>query len=102
MYPLAQDLGEVSDMGGGTRTAAATTAPAPAPANPPPPAFILANDHNNRWAIDFGDLGTTPVGAPADGAQDLDMMDWSHWNEFVNDANVSFDHDHPSLSSEGI
>lgn len=99
MFPLAQDSGELSDMGGGAWTAAATIT---ATANPPPPAFILANDHNNRWAIDFGDLGTTPVGAPVDGAQDLDMMDWSHWNEFVNDANVSFDHDHTSPSSEGI
>ncbi|KAK7743479.1 hypothetical protein SLS53_004013 [Cytospora paraplurivora] len=84
--PSAQDLGTVPDLGRDPTTAA-------------PPAFILTNDHN-PWKIDFGDIGaTTPDGAAA-GTQDLDVMDWSYWNEFVNDAGVGFDTHHTSPSSE--
>ncbi|ROW07771.1 hypothetical protein VMCG_03388 [Cytospora schulzeri] len=104
-FPLAQDLGEVPDMRGGTWIAAKTNpmSTASTTTTMTPPTFISVNDHNNQWAIDFGDLGTAMVDdGSAGGTQDLDMMDWSHWNEFVNDANVGFDDNHTSPSSEGI
>ncbi|KAI3399972.1 hypothetical protein diail_5128 [Diaporthe ilicicola] len=83
--PLSQDFGPVPDM-----TALA-------------PAFILENSHQ-QWAIDFGDIADMPmdsmIGGGGGSGQDFDMMDWSYWNDFVNDASVNVE-GHTSPSSEG-
>lgn len=88
--PLSQDFGPVPDM----------------PAVAPP--FILENSHQ-QWTIDFADLADVPMdtmtgnngGVGLGGAgQDFDMMDWSYWNDFVNDASVNVE-GHTSPSSEG-
>ncbi|KUI57087.1 hypothetical protein VP1G_04455 [Cytospora mali] len=98
--PLGQDLGYVPNIGGAqmvTNVDPLSTTPTTTA-----PAFILANDHNTRFAaIDFGDLNSTPMDAlSAGGTRDVDTMDWSYWNEFVNDASVVFDTNHTSPSSE--
>lgn len=62
-----------------------------------PPGMLYQNAHN-QWTIDFGELDNlAPIMEPQ---QDFDMMDWSAWNDFVNDANVNPE-DQTSPSSEG-
>lgn len=88
--PLSQDFGSIPEI----RAVA--------------PPFILENSHQ-QWTIDFADLADVPmdtiignngVGGLGGGGQDLDMMDWSYWNDFVNDASVNVE-GHTSPSSEG-
>lgn len=87
--PLSQDFGPMPEM----------------PAVAPP--FILENSHQ-QWTIDFADLADLPVdtmiggggGGVGVGGQEFDMMDWSYWNDFVNDASVNVE-GHTSPSSEG-
>lgn len=59
-----------------------------------PPAAILENSAH-QWTIDFGDMDTPFDAMAAAGdeplQQELDTMDWSAWNDFVNDANVSLE-----------
>lgn len=58
-----------------------------------PPAGMLVNPAH-QWTIDFGDMDTPFEVAAAAGdvpQQELDTMDWSAWNDFVNDANVSLE-----------
>ncbi|KAJ0108949.1 hypothetical protein J7T55_005496 [Diaporthe amygdali] len=86
--PLAQEFGPVPD----------------AAAVPPP--FILQNGHQQQWTIDFTDMADAPLdtmlggGGGGGGGDDFDMMDWSYWNDFVNDASVNVEGQTPS-SSEG-
>ncbi|KUI70198.1 hypothetical protein VM1G_05820 [Cytospora mali] len=98
--PLGQDMGYVPDMGGAQMVTNAD--PLSTPPTTTAPGFILANDHNTRFAaLDFGDLSSTPMDTlSAGGTQGVDTMDWSYWNEFVNDASVVFDINHTSPSSE--
>lgn len=59
-----------------------------------PSALLFPNTHD-QWTIDFGGdnmMEDVPM-------QDFDTMDWSVWNDFVNDANVNVD-DGTSHSSE--
>lgn len=75
------------------------------------PVDFLYQNAAHQWTIDFsvGSLGDD-ITYLADGGfqpqlqqqqqQDFDMMDWSVWNDFVNDATVTFD-DGTSPSSEG-
>lgn len=82
--PLLQDFGPVPAMAASA------------------PAFILENGHQ-QWTIDFGDLADVPMDTMiggGSGAQDFGMMDWSYWNDFVNDASVNVD-GHTTPSSEG-
>lgn len=88
--PLSQDFGTVPDI----------------PAVAPP--FILENSHQ-QWTIDFADLADVPMDTMignggnigiGGGGQDFDLMDWSYWNDFVNDASVNVE-GHTSPSSEG-
>lgn len=53
-----------------------------------PPMPILQNAAH-QWTIDFDDVDMYGEGDIPQ--QELDMMDWSAWNDFVNDANVSLD-----------
>lgn len=70
------------------------------------PADYLYQNAAHQWTIDFslGDdlayLGGGSTGGFGGQQQDFEMMDWSAWNDFVNDANVTFD-DGTSPSSEG-
>lgn len=73
------------------------------------PADVLYQNAAHQWTIDFSmgslgdDLGALTgegVGGFPQQTQGFDMMDWSAWNDFVNDANVTFD-DGTSPSSEG-
>lgn len=73
------------------------------------PADFLYQNAAHQWTIDFsvgglGDdltyLATGGFQPQSQQQQDFDMMDWSAWNDFVNDANVTFD-DGTSPSSEG-
>lgn len=88
--PLSQDFGSMPDM----------------PAAAPP--FIMENSHH-QWTIDFADLADVPMDTMignggsvgvGGGGQDFDLMDWSYWNDFVNDASVNVE-GHTSPSSEG-
>lgn len=88
--PLSQDFGPMPEM----------------PAVAPP--FILENSHQ-QWTIDFTDLADVPMDTSINyngavglggGGQDFDMMDWSYWNDFVNDASVNVE-GQTSPSSEG-
>ncbi|KAK7713431.1 hypothetical protein SLS64_004681 [Diaporthe eres] len=88
--PLSQDFGSMPDM----------------PAAAPP--FIMENSHH-QWTIDFADLADVPMDpmignggsvGVGGGGQDFDLMDWSYWNDFVNDASVNVE-GHTSPSSEG-
>lgn len=89
--PLSQDFGLMPEM----------------PAVAPP--FIMENSHH-QWTIDFADLADVPMDTMIStassgvgvggGGQDFDMMDWSYWNDFVNDASVNVE-GHTSPSSEG-
>lgn len=76
-------------------TAASTASPATIGAQTyrSPPAAMLVNPLH-QWTIDFGDMDTPFEVAAAAGdepQQELDTMDWSAWNDFVNDANVSLE-----------
>lgn len=79
-----------------------TTSTPADPETTEPPAIIYNNAHH-QWTIDFADLGqqghTAGVAAPDEAMmmmmdpeqqqqQDFDLMDWSAWNDFVNDANI--------------
>ncbi|KAG6367968.1 hypothetical protein INS49_002168 [Diaporthe citri] len=88
--PLSQDFGLMPDM--------------PSAASP----FIMKNSHQ-QWTIDFADLADVPMDTMigngggvgvGGGGQDFDLMDWSYWNDFVNDASVNVE-GHTSPSSEG-
>ncbi|KAG8163496.1 hypothetical protein KVR01_006793 [Diaporthe batatas] len=89
--PLSQDFGPMPDI----------------PAVAPP--FILENSHH-QWMIDFADIADVPVDTSIDyngavglgggGGGGFDMMDWSYWNDFVNDASVNVE-GQTSPSSEG-
>lgn len=83
-----------------TAAAAATTTTSNRPAE------FLYQNAAHQWTIDFSmadglgdDLALAAGGGGAFEQQDFDMMDWSAWNDFVNDANVPFDGTSPS--SEG-
>lgn len=46
----------------------------------------------HQWTIDFADVDMSGEATHTDvPQQELDMMDWSAWNDFVNDANVSLE-----------
>lgn len=70
----------------------------------PPPASVMHNAH--QWTIDFSDVDMVDLAGGVDMAVDvpqqeeLDMLDWSAWNDFVVDANVSLE-DAMTPSSEG-
>lgn len=70
------------------------------------PANFLYQNAAHQWTIDFSlgndlaYLGGGAAGGFGGPQQDFDMIDWSAWNDFVNDANVTFD-DGTSPSSEG-
>lgn len=111
--PVTVDFGDV-DMTSGMAT---TTTPADA-SGPPrsgsattggtavdegtttSSAVFYENAHNNQWTIDFDDLSVANLAPAVEPQQELDMMDWAAWNEFVNDANVNLG-DETSPSSEG-
>lgn len=78
-----------------------TTAPTTSTAVASPPAAIYQHVAP-QWAIDFDDMDLSgeAVGVN-DPQQELDMMDWSAWNDFVNDANVGLEDDSTTPSSEG-
>lgn len=105
---IAMDTGTVTGMtaeGPGTSSlplpvSAPTTSTPADPEMTEPPAIIYNNAHH-QWTIDFGDLGqqddTAGVAAssgammmmdPEQQQQGFDLMDWSAWNDFVNDANI--------------
>lgn len=90
---------DFSDM-----STAATASPGPGVARTlmSPPASMLVNPVH-QWTIDFGDMDTSGEALLGDAPQqELDTMDWSAWNEFVNDANVILDDDATTPStSEG-
>lgn len=66
-----------------------------------PPAAMYQNAAY-QWTIDFADMDVSGDVAAADvPQQELDMMDWSAWNDFVNEANVNLDDDATTSSSEG-
>lgn len=67
-----------------------------------PPAAIIQNAAH-QWTINFGDMDMSDKAAGLDvPQQELDMMDWSAWNDFVNDANVNLeDNATTPSSSEG-
>lgn len=71
---------------------------------PPPEGTPLAalyqNAHINQWTIDFDDLSVSNLAPAMEPQQELDMMDWAAWNEFVTDTNVNLE-DETSPSSEG-
>lgn len=56
------------------------------------PSAAMVVNPVHQWTIDFGDMDAPFEVAAAAGdepQQELDTMDWSAWNDFVNDANVS-------------
>lgn len=67
----------------------------------PPPAIYQNALH--QWTIDFDDMDVSGEGAGWAGMpqHEADLMDWSAWNDFVNDANVSLEDDATTPSSEG-
>lgn len=88
--PLSQDFGPIPGM-----SAVA-------------PPLILQNTHQ-QWTIDFTGLAEVPMDTSIDyngavglggGGQDFDMLDWSYWNDFVNDASVNVE-GQTTPSSEG-
>lgn len=112
---LHSDFSSVEPTGNIMPTAQSQSQPPP-PATPSngntnrPADFIIQNAAH-QWTIDFsvGNLGVDDLAILGDvgggvgafqGQQDFDMMDWSAWNDFVNDANVTFG-EGTSPSSEG-
>lgn len=76
-------------------------------------AEFLYQNAAHQWTIDFSGVGGLGglgedfaafsgggVGGFPQQQQDFDMMDWSAWNDFVNDASMAFE-DGTSPSSEG-